>query len=102
MLRNRYRTFARSLEKTVPALRRSGAVRGTVEALRSEGWLDWHILTAILNIVVNYRHPVTPRDLRRPYAREEMVRAAFEPENETSRLTPAHLFSPMRCSRLGG
>ena len=80
MLRNRYRTFAGTLRKTVPALRRSGAVRGTVEALRLEGWLDWHILTAIHNIVMNYRHPVTTRDLRRPHAREEMVRAAFEPE----------------------
>ena len=94
MLRNRYRTFAGTLRKTVPALRRSGAVRGTVEALRSEGWLDWHILTAIHNIVMNYRHPATTRDLRRPHAREEMVRAAFEPESETSQLTPARLFTP--------
>ena len=94
MLRNRYRTCASTLRNTVPALRGSAQFIGTVKALRAAGWLDWHILTAILNVVLNYRHSWTARDLRQPGARAEMVRAAFEPEQDSSRLAPAELFTP--------
>ena len=94
MARNRYLSCASTLQKTVPALRKSAEFIATVKALRTAGWLDWHILTAILNVVLNYRHSWTDRDLRQPGARAEMVRAAFEPEHDSSRLAPAELFTP--------
>ena len=78
MLQTRYANLASSLRSTLPALRASAAFRGTVESLRHEGWLDWHILTAIFNIVMNHRLAVTGEDLRRPNNRAEMVRLALE------------------------
>ncbi len=94
MLRNRYKTFANSLRKTVPALRRSSEFRNTVRALRGEGWLDWHLLTAIANIVTNYRHALTADDLQRPGVRANLLRVLFEPEKESAREVPADLFTP--------
>ena len=32
-----------------------------VSELRSAGWLDWHILSAVVNIAINARHPIDPR-----------------------------------------
>ena len=99
MLRNRYRTCASTLRKTVPVLRGSAQFIGTVKALRAAGWLDWHILTAILNIVLNYRYSWTAHDLRQPDGRAEILRAAFEPEHDSSRLAPAELFTPHAMQR---
>ena len=94
MARNRYRNCAGALRETVAALRGSAQFIRTVKALRAEGWLDWHILTAVLNIVLNYRHSWNAHDLRQPGARAAMVRAALEPEHDSSRLAPADLFTP--------
>ena len=94
MVQNRYRTLSSTLRKTVPALRGSSQFGCTVATLRAAGWLDWHILTAVANIVMNYRYSWTARDLRQPGAREEMLRAAFEPESDSSRIAPAALFTP--------
>lgn len=99
MARNRYRNCAGALRETVAALRGSAQFIRTVKALRAEGWLDWHILTAVLNIVLNYRHSWTARDLRQPGAREEMLRAALEPERDSSRIAPAALFTPHAMQR---
>ena len=93
MLRDRYAVLASNLRKTVPTLQGSTAFRRTVDSLRADGWLDWHILTAIHNIVLNYRLSLTTQELRRPNAREEIVRLALEPEKETARAVPAHLFT---------
>ena len=94
MLRNRYRLFSTTLRKTLPALRDSMQFRSTVQLLRGTGWLDWHILTAIANIVMNYRHSLTGRDPRHPGALEEMARLAFEPEDDSAPLAPTSMFTP--------
>lgn len=99
MARNRYRNCAGALRETVAALRGSAQFIRTVKALRAEGWLDWHILTAVLNIVLNYRQSWTARDLRQPGARAEVLRAAFEPESDSSRIAPAALFTPHAMQR---
>ena len=71
MIRNRYRTFETSLRHTVPALGPSYVFSETVKTLRREGWLDWHLLTAIA------RHRAEPPQCDEPsgptaprYARE--------------------------------
>ena len=104
MVQNRYRTLASTLRRTVPVLRGSSQFGRTVAALRAAGWLDWHILTAVANIVMNYRYSWTARDLRQPGARAEMLRAAFEPESDSSRIAPAALFTPhaMQQARQNG
>ena len=99
MLRNRYDVFSRTLQKTLPKLRRSKQFGQTVRRLREAGWLDWHLLTAIASIVMTYRFSSTGQDPRDPSAREEMVQAAFEPEHESSLVPPAHTFTAVEMQR---
>ena len=93
MLQDRYARFPSILRTTLPALRVSEQFRGTVRSLRDARWLDWHILTAVANIVMNYRFAMTGRDPEDLGAREEMARLLFEPEDERAPLVPAHIFT---------
>ena len=93
MLRNRYTLFSRTLQKTLPMLRTAEQFGETVRRLREEGWLDWHILTAVANIVMNYRSSLTGQDPRRRGVRETVARFAFEPETDSSPLAPPHIFT---------
>ena len=67
--------------------------RLTAEALRAKGWLDWHIMAAIFNIVMNYRFPVGRDDLPLEDAKSEMMRAAFRQESATADPVPIGLFT---------
>ena len=60
LLETRYLNLAKGLRVTREVLASSDEFRPTVEALRARGWLDWHILTSILNIALNYRFPKKP------------------------------------------
>ncbi len=40
---------------TLPILLASAEFRINVQALRDEGWLDWHIFLALINTVMNYK-----------------------------------------------
>ena len=94
MLRTRYETLAQSLRITAAVLSRSQEFRPTVQALRADRWLDWHILTAISNIVMNYRSPLTARSSEE--AVREMIRTASSPESATAPPVPVALFTPER------
>ena len=63
LLQTRYQNLASGLRITVQALASSEKFQGTVETLRASGWLDWHILTAIFNIVMNHRFPINRFDV---------------------------------------
>ena len=92
LLRTRYQNLVSGLRITVEVLASSGKFRGTVEALREQGWLDWHILTAIFNIVINHRFPIDRLDLSLEEAQKEMMKAAFRPESPTDAPVPIGLF----------
>ena len=92
LLQTRYQNLASGLRITVPALASSEKFQGTVETLRASGWLDWHILTAIFNIVMNYRFPLNRVDVSTEEAQEEMMAAAFLPESPTDPPVPIGLF----------
>lgn len=47
VLQRRYTNVLPSIRYTLPRLRRSRIFMSTVESLRQEGWLDWHILCAV-------------------------------------------------------
>ena len=64
-----------------------------METLRARGWLDWHILTAIFNIVMNHRFPINRFDVPSEGAQKEMREAAFRPESPTDGPVPIGLFS---------
>ena len=94
MLRTRYETLAQSLRITVAVLSGSQEFRPTVQALRADGWLDWHILTAIGNIAMNYRSPLGAQPSEE--AVREMLRTASSPESATAPPVPVALFTPER------
>jgi hypothetical protein len=51
----RYRNLLPIVQFTVRRLSDDEAFMKTVRLLRQEGWLDWHLLTAIANYVANHR-----------------------------------------------
>jgi hypothetical protein len=55
MAANRYEKITTLLSNTLPRLSASTQFQQLVESLRSEGWLDWHILVGVYNIAANYR-----------------------------------------------
>jgi hypothetical protein len=74
-IRNRYRNTLKGLTYTLPRLLKEENFRATVASLRKDGWKDWHILSAVfsirLNFVVNQMVPSTagPKErLRLPYS----------------------------------
>ena len=91
-LQTRYETLAPSVRITAAALHRSEEFRPTLQALRVNGWLDWHILTAIANIAMNYRFPLSSMPPPEEYLRE-MVRSASNPESATARPVPVSQFT---------
>ncbi|MXY43425.1 MAG: hypothetical protein F4Y50_05105 [Dehalococcoidia bacterium] len=93
LLRSRYDVFASSLRVTVPALGPSFVFGQIVKVLRREGWLDWHLLLAIANIVLNYRQSVSAEDFSDPTVREEFVRASRKPEEDTDPPVPVRMFT---------
>lgn len=54
-IRNRYEGFTRPIVHTLRRLRAEPAFLAVVATLRAEGWKDWHILSAIFHITVNFR-----------------------------------------------
>jgi hypothetical protein len=54
--------------------------RSTVQRLRKDGWLDWHILGAVCGVAVNYR--ITGN--RRTHASPEFLTRAFNEAIKTT------------------
>lgn len=54
-VRNRYANMLPIVRYTAMRLAADPDFRGTASQLRQEGWLDWHLLTAVANAVGNHR-----------------------------------------------
>jgi hypothetical protein len=52
---NRYRRFARPIRRTLKRLTQEPSFQRTVAQLRTEGWKDWHLLSAVFHVTMNYR-----------------------------------------------
>ena len=96
LLQTRYKTLAQSLRITIPQLSRSEEFQLVVQSLREQGWLDWHILIAVSNIVMNYRNPSDKSTPPSDEAIRKMVEAAFSPETAAAPQVPLTLFTPER------
>ena len=94
LLRTRYLNLTGSLRITAAMLASSDDFQRTVEELRARGWLDWHILTAIFNIVVNYRFREKRFDLGSEETMREMIDTGFHPESATAEPVPISAFTP--------
>lgn len=55
LLQGRYTNSVRPIRFTLAKLQSDPSFSETVQQLRNEGWLDWHILTAIASNTVNFR-----------------------------------------------
>ena len=93
LLQTRYLNLANGLRITVEMLASSEEFRHTVETLRARGWLDWHILAAIFNIVMNFRFPRNRFNMLSEEANKQATEAAFRPESPTAEPVPIGLFT---------
>ena len=93
LLRYRYRTLPPSLRITLTRLLATRQFPIVVARLRSEGWLDWHILTAVMNIALNYRLASSGPMLPSAERMEEALQRISEPEDATDVPVPLGVFS---------
>jgi hypothetical protein len=54
-LKNRYSLYLEPVRVTVTRLAKLPEFCSTVQRLRKDGWLDWHVLGAVCGVAVNYR-----------------------------------------------
>lgn len=94
LLKNRYSNAIIPIRHTLESLQKSAEFGSLIKRLRSEGWLDWHILASINNVAVSYRvrqilgsfaNPIEERDL--------CFRMMNEPEREDILPIPVSEFS---------
>ncbi|HZK16352.1 MAG TPA: hypothetical protein VFC52_07180 [Solirubrobacterales bacterium] len=55
MIARRYERIPQLIARTLERARGEPAFRELVEELRSQGWRDWHILQALVNLSINHR-----------------------------------------------
>lgn len=87
-MQNRYRGFAGPIARTLKRLAAEPEFQTTVESLRSAGWKDWHILSAVYHRTVNYR--INNRRIKlSPREENEYIRhITHEPEPENALPVP--------------
>jgi hypothetical protein len=91
---NRYRNAIVPVARTGQRLHRSAAFQATVTSLRSAGWKDWHLLLAVMNMVINYRSrrllPPRPTPEVMAKVHRQLLHAA---EDESSIFVPDEEFT---------
>lgn len=95
MLRNRYDMLPSLAAFTLPRLNADPSFRNVLADLRHRGWLDWHLLTAVTNITMNFRVRAAGA-LDRPPSDEERRRLGEEarrPETADMPVVPLSLFT---------
>ena len=55
LVEKRYRMVEKALVATLPALQENTNFRSLATKLTNEGWKEWHILLAVLNVAQNHR-----------------------------------------------
>lgn len=74
---------------TLASLLANAEFTRTARRLQSEGWLDWHLLTAIANVVINHRAASRGMTLSRQMTdaqREAFIALAYAPALATDPL----------------
>ncbi|MDE2892397.1 MAG: hypothetical protein OXN86_07860 [Chloroflexota bacterium] len=93
LLQARYDNLAKSLRITSVMLRYSPQFQPIVRDLRQRGWLDWHLLTAVHNIVMDHRFPEAQFDRLSEETHKEMKNMAFGLESASSDPVPVARFA---------
>ena len=92
---NRYKYLRPPVADTLKLLKEDENFLRTVERLRAEGWLDWHILSAVNGIVLNYRAVRLRPDARHDPAILQQVFGELmrRPEMPDDPVVPMNLFT---------
>jgi len=88
-LHHRYEAFACPIGRTLARLRQEPRFQATLARLRASGWKDWHILSALFHVTMNYR--LNQRRIVLPNQLAEMAadqRLLTEPEAEDAVQAP--------------
>lgn len=99
-LKARYKRSIIPIKQTLKRLSKDTEFISTVDKLRADGWLDWHILLSINNITVNYRanenmeqYPLPPFVDRDSWYDNEIEMILDEEEKEDSTIIHISNFS---------
>lgn len=88
-LENRYARSVIPIRYTIRRLLKHPEFISTVERLRADGWLDWHILTSVLAAAINYRVMQSSESRQDTYAHNKLFQKIMnEPEQENSTQIP--------------
>jgi hypothetical protein len=91
-IRNRYQALPAMVQYTLPRLVVNSDFQELVAMLRTEGWLDWHILEAIVNVAGNLklaRSGVSPT----PTNQNECMRIMQQDESQPDDALPVEFFT---------
>jgi len=97
VIENRYKNSIPVIQYTIKHLYKDPSFKRTVTLLRKDGWLDWHILTAVALAAVNYR----ARNELGPNAPSVKYKTRFlelmnQPETDDAEFIPIVEFSKKR------
>ena len=88
-LENRYARSIIPIRYTLRRLLKHPEFISTVERLRADGWLDWHILTSVLAAAINYRAMQSSEAHQDIYVHNKLFQKIMdEPEQENSTQIP--------------
>lgn len=92
---NRYKHLIPPVAGTLERLKEDGDFLRAVERLRMDGWLDWHILSAVHGITLNYRTARLHPDARHDPAKlqESFNDLMRRPERPDDPVAPPTLFT---------
>jgi hypothetical protein len=93
---DRYETLRAPVRLTLARLSSSEAFLTTIGELRTAGWKDWHLLTAISNITVNRRAVARGINMTTSISKADVQRfhaLMFDEEQESDPVTPEEAFT---------
>ena len=93
-IQRRYDESLRLFPITIQRLRTDNGFRAVLRNLREQGWLDWHVLLAIANIILNYRlgsHQSANVSIEELKRRSNQIQST--PETSMTAITPVSTFS---------
>ena len=94
ILIKRYTNSVIPIEYTLKRLLKNPEFRLAVKRLRTDGWLDWHILNSIATAAVNYRVKLNPKAHQNIQVQQRLVKKIMnEPERENSTPVPLKEFT---------
>lgn len=103
-LKNRYARSTIPIEYTLKRLLKNPEFKSTVERLRADGWLDWHILTSVFAAAINYRVRQNSEARHDIQVYNRLFQKIMnEPERKTSTLVPLSEFTEKKlrmCQRM--